>query len=79
MTTANGTLTPPSLPPAPTSPSVAKRKLAGSHGIVPNGASVAAQSETAERNTYSLQAVLGDMLEILKRYEMCQRCLHSLG
>jgi len=76
MAAANGTLTPPSLPPAPTSPSAAKRKLAGHHAIVSNGASASAQGQRANGNAYSLQAVLGDILVVLKRYGIsaCYAC-----
>ncbi|KAL1800181.1 hypothetical protein ACET3X_000523 [Alternaria dauci] len=69
MAAANGTLSPPSLPPAPNSPSAAKRKLAKPHGIAANGASTPAQGESAAANTRSLQAVLGDILAVLKSYD----------
>jgi hypothetical protein len=65
---ANGTLTPPSLPPAPTSPSLAKRKHAAAGSIVSNGASVSAQGKLAPQSPYSLQTVLGDIIDVLKRY-----------
>jgi hypothetical protein len=77
MAAANGTLTPPSLPPAPVSPSVAKRKLAGNHAIVANGASASAQGTAANATSYSLQATLGDILAVLKRYANHTRLLHS--
>jgi hypothetical protein len=64
---ANGTLTPPSLPPAPTSPSLAKRKHVATNSIVANGASVSAQGQPADRSTYSLQMVLQDILSVLNR------------
>jgi hypothetical protein len=70
MAAANGTLTPPSLPPAPTSPSAAKRKLSEAQAIVSNGASEPAQGQSANGNTHSLQAVLGDILAVLKRYDI---------
>jgi hypothetical protein len=73
MAAANGTLTPPSLPQAPTSPSAAKRKLAEPHAIAVNGASVAAHGESAKANSRSLQAVLGDILAVLKRYDTCEQ------
>lgn len=69
MAAANGTLTPPSLPPAPNSPSAAKRKLGEPHGTAANGASTPAQGESAPANTRSLQAVLGDILAVLKSYD----------
>ena len=86
---ANGTLTPPSLPPAPApvSPSLAKRKHAATNSIVVNGASASAQGQPASSSTYSLQTVLGDMLAVLKRYDTCTRhnkhnrillCLHCM-
>lgn len=64
MAAANGTLTPPTLPPAPQSPSAAKRKLASPQANAPNGAPTSAQGD----GTRSLQAALQDMLEVLKRY-----------
>jgi hypothetical protein len=64
----NGTLTPPSLPPAPTSPSAAKRKHAATKSIVSNGASVTAQGHSTPKSSYTLQMVLGDILSVLKRY-----------
>jgi hypothetical protein len=64
----NGNLTPPSLPPAPTSPSFAKRKHVATNSIVSNGASVSAQGQSATKSTYSLQAVLEDIMSVLKRY-----------
>lgn len=69
MATANGTLAAPSPPPAPTSPSLAKRKLTGSHAIVANGASVPAQAQAANANTQSLQAVLQDITTVVKSYD----------
>ncbi|KAF2738261.1 hypothetical protein EJ04DRAFT_573970 [Polyplosphaeria fusca] len=65
MATTNGTLTPPSLP-AP-SPSVAKRKRSDTEHA-PNGASTPVKSATG-RTSRSLQAVLEDVLEILKGYD----------
>ena len=73
MAAANGTLTPPSLPPAPTSPSAAKRKLPGAYAIVPNGASGSAPGQSANENTHSLQAVLADILAVLKRYDISRK------
>jgi hypothetical protein len=72
MTAANGTLTPPSLPPAPNSPSATKRKLAEPHTNAANGASTTAQGESAKENTRSLHEVLGDVLAVLKRYDTCE-------
>lgn len=57
---ANGTLSPPALPPAPASPSIAKRKLSATHALARNGAT----GSTA----YPLQMVLEDILAVLKRY-----------
>lgn len=68
MAAANGMLTPPSLPPAPASPSAAKRKVINGHPSVPVGASVTAQSSGAHSTSYSLQLVLKDILSVLKRY-----------
>jgi hypothetical protein len=64
---ANGTLTPPALPPAPTSPSIAKRKHAATNSIVANGASGPAQGQPGDKSTYSLQTVLQDILSVLNR------------
>ncbi|KAF1839556.1 hypothetical protein BDW02DRAFT_626008 [Decorospora gaudefroyi] len=70
-----GTLTPPSLPPAPTSPlpspspSLAKRKLSETHATVPNGASASAPGQAANASVYALQPVLRDMLAVLKSYD----------
>jgi hypothetical protein len=69
----NGTLTPLSLPPAPASPSAAKRKYAATKSIVSNGASVSAQGQTAVKSTYTLQMVLEDILSILQRYVTIRR------
>ncbi|KAJ4365834.1 hypothetical protein N0V83_008455 [Neocucurbitaria cava] len=65
----NGTLTPPSLPPATTSPSIAKRKHIGPHTITLNGASVSAQGKAANGTTYTSQMVLKDILAVLKSYD----------
>jgi hypothetical protein len=77
MAAANGTLTPPSLPLAPTSPSAAKRKLPETHAIVPNGASGPAQGQSANGNTHFLQAVLQDILAVLKRYDTSRETVHA--
>ncbi|KAL6709506.1 hypothetical protein ACN47E_001441 [Coniothyrium glycines] len=69
MAAANGPLAPPSLPPAPTSPSLAKRKLANTHAIVANGASSTAQGTRTNGPSYSLQALLRDVLSILRSYD----------
>ncbi|KAI8939333.1 hypothetical protein NX059_003124 [Plenodomus lindquistii] len=66
---ANGTLAAPSPPPAPASPSTTKRKLAGSHAIVANGASDPAQQKPAKGTTLSLQAVLEDIVAVVKSYD----------
>ncbi|KAH7401445.1 hypothetical protein BKA66DRAFT_450447 [Pyrenochaeta sp. MPI-SDFR-AT-0127] len=65
----NGTLTPPSLPPAPVSPAIAKRKHTAAHAIALNGASGPAQGKPANGTTYPLQMVLEDMLAVLKSYD----------
>ncbi|KAF2630020.1 hypothetical protein BU25DRAFT_408617 [Macroventuria anomochaeta] len=69
MAAANGTLTPPSLPTAPESPSFAKRKHADTAVVLSNGASTAAQKEAPNGTTRTLQAVLQDVLSILKSYD----------
>jgi hypothetical protein len=65
---ANGTLIPPPRSSASTSPSLAKRKHAAASSIVSNGASVSAQGQPAPRGPYTLQTVLGDIFDVLKRY-----------
>jgi hypothetical protein len=62
MATPNGTLTPPALNPAPTSPSLAKRKRTDTEtqAHVPNGASTPATG---------LQSVLEDIVAVLKGYD----------
>ena len=79
-TTANGALTPPSLPPAPTSPSLAKRKRTETDAATLNGASSAAPAKLADRVPPPLQAALEDILSVLKRYDfptlLCAGCLH---
>jgi hypothetical protein len=72
MAAANGTLTPPSLPPAPSSPSIAKRKLADRPAKASNGASTSAQEDGANGSTHALQPALEDILAVLKRYDTCQ-------
>ncbi|KAI4691731.1 hypothetical protein J4E81_007258 [Alternaria sp. BMP 2799] len=69
MAAANGTLSPPSLPQAPNSPAAAKRKLAERPAIAVNGASTPAPGESASASARSLQAVLGDILAVLKSYD----------
>ncbi|RAR09506.1 hypothetical protein DDE82_001621 [Stemphylium lycopersici] len=73
MAAANGTLTPPSLPPAPapapSSPSIAKRKLADRPAKAPNGASASAQGDGANGSTHALQPALEDILAVLKSYD----------
>ncbi|KAJ4324958.1 hypothetical protein N0V94_001012 [Neodidymelliopsis sp. IMI 364377] len=70
MAAANGALTPPSLPHAPTSPSIAKRKHADTAVVLSNGTSMAAPKEATDATTNSLQAVLEDVVSILKSYDM---------
>jgi hypothetical protein len=68
MAAANGTLTPPVLPPAPTSPSAAKRKrFEGTNTPKVNGASTA-DEKAVNGNHLSVQAVMKDIVSILKRY-----------
>ncbi|KAJ4412804.1 hypothetical protein N0V91_000566 [Didymella pomorum] len=69
MAAANGTLTPPSLPTAPESPSIAKRKHADTAVVLSNGASAAALKATLNGTTHTLKAVLEDVLSILKCYD----------
>lgn len=72
MAAANGTLTPPTLPPAPTSPSAAKRKLASPRPKPSNVAPAPVQADGPADGTRSLQAALHDILEVLKRYACCK-------
>ncbi|KAF1956726.1 hypothetical protein CC80DRAFT_492240 [Byssothecium circinans] len=73
MATANGSLTPPSLPPASSSPSPspAKRKRTdtdtGAH--VANGASTPATGKLLNGASHSLQSVLEDIVLVLKGYD----------
>ncbi|KAF1920479.1 hypothetical protein BDU57DRAFT_591597 [Ampelomyces quisqualis] len=67
---ANGTLAPPTLLPAPKSPSPAKRKHVATNSVAPNGASVSVQGQSARGSAYSLQMVLADMLSLLKSYDI---------
>ncbi|KAF1928936.1 uncharacterized protein M421DRAFT_420164 [Didymella exigua CBS 183.55] len=69
MAAANGTLTPPSLPPAPESPSLAKRKHAHTAVVLSNGASAATPKKAANASTHTLSAVLLDILYVLKGYD----------
>ncbi|KAF2122525.1 hypothetical protein BDV96DRAFT_481151 [Lophiotrema nucula] len=70
MATTNGALTPPSLPAAPSSPALAKRKRSDAElASLSNGASVAATSARVTRASRSLQAVLEDILEVLRSYD----------
>ncbi|ORY12681.1 hypothetical protein BCR34DRAFT_563209 [Clohesyomyces aquaticus] len=70
MATTNGTLTPPSLPPAPSSPSPAKRKRSDTESsILYNGTSAAASSRLASATRRPLQAVLDDILTVLQSYD----------
>ncbi|KAF3047550.1 hypothetical protein E8E12_010279 [Didymella heteroderae] len=69
MAAANGTLTPPSLPTAPESPSFAKRKHADTAVVLSNGASAAAPKTSSNGTTHTLKAVLEDVLSILKSYD----------
>ncbi|KAF1977213.1 hypothetical protein BU23DRAFT_551130 [Bimuria novae-zelandiae CBS 107.79] len=68
-TTTNGALTPPSLPPAPTSPSLAKRKRTETDADITNGASPVAPAELVNGATPSLQATLEDILSVLQSYD----------
>jgi hypothetical protein len=65
--TTNGASTPPSLPPAPTSPSLAKRKRNETDAAIANGASPAAPAKLVNGAAPSLQAALEDIVSILKR------------
>ncbi|KAF3005159.1 hypothetical protein E8E13_010542 [Curvularia kusanoi] len=65
MAAANGTFTPPALPTAPESPSAAKRKHADT-AVVLNGAT---QKHAPNGTTHAPQAVLEDVLSILKSYD----------
>lgn len=67
-TATNGALTPPSLPPAPSSPSLAKRKRTDTDANLPNGASTAAPAKLLNGDAHSLQPVVEDILAVLKRY-----------
>lgn len=69
MAAANGALTPPALPIAPTSPSFAKRKHADTAVVLSNGASPAAQKEASNGATHTLQTVLQDVVSILESYD----------
>ncbi|KAF2177933.1 hypothetical protein K469DRAFT_676649 [Zopfia rhizophila CBS 207.26] len=70
MATTNGTLTPPSLPPAPSSPGPAKRKRSDTEpAIQSNGASTEAATEVPNGTNHSLQTVLEDILAVLKSYD----------
>ena len=70
-TSANGTLTPPTLPAAPSSPLPAKRKRTGSDtdAILSNGASKTAPAQLVNGAARPLQMLLDDLLSILKRYD----------
>lgn len=69
MAAANGILATPSLPPTPTSPSIAKRKHADTAVVLSNGTSAAVQKEVSSGSTHTLQAVLQDIVSILKSYD----------
>ncbi|KAJ4363785.1 hypothetical protein N0V95_000979 [Ascochyta clinopodiicola] len=80
MAAATNALTPPSLPTAPTSPSVVKRKHADTAGALSNGVSTAAQGEASNGTAHSLQTVLEDVVSILKSYDTQPSILaHSLA
>ncbi|KAF2266193.1 hypothetical protein CC78DRAFT_615269 [Lojkania enalia] len=68
MAATNGALTPPSLPAAPASPSIAKRKRSVTENAL-NGASVKATAHRGREARRPLQAVLKDILEILTGYD----------
>jgi hypothetical protein len=74
-TTTNGTLTPPSPPPAPASPSLAKRKRTEVGTDLANGASPVAPAKPANGTAPSLQPTLEDIIEVLKRYEILSTSL----
>jgi hypothetical protein len=66
MASANGTLTPPSLPQAPSSPSIAKRKRSeADNATLSNGASTA-NGKIVNGSSRSLQAVIEDIISVLK-------------
>jgi hypothetical protein len=70
MAAANGTLTPPSLPPAPSSPSLspAKRKRAHTQtAVTSNGASPGTHGKSASQGPRSLQAAIEDIVTVLKK------------
>ncbi|KAF1362607.1 hypothetical protein EJ07DRAFT_175047 [Lizonia empirigonia] len=69
MAAANGTPTPPPQSTAPTSPSVAKRKHADTAVVLSNGASTAAHDAPSNGTTRTLQAVLEDVVSVLKGYD----------
>lgn len=66
MAAANGILSPPALPPAPESPSIAKRKQADTSVVLSNGAS---QKQSPAQTVHAPQTVLEDVLFILKGYD----------
>ncbi|KAJ4348348.1 uncharacterized protein N0V89_009722 [Didymosphaeria variabile] len=68
-TTINGALSLPSLPPAPTSPSLAKRKRTETDVPITNGASPVAPTKLVNGAAPSLQTALEDMISILKSYD----------
>ncbi|KAF2799494.1 hypothetical protein K505DRAFT_356545 [Melanomma pulvis-pyrius CBS 109.77] len=71
-TTTNGVLAPPTLPLAPTSPSLslAKRKRSDTPPVhLSNGASAPAPATAANGARQSRQAVLDDILSVLKSYD----------
>ncbi|PVI07005.1 hypothetical protein DM02DRAFT_581679 [Periconia macrospinosa] len=65
QTSTNGALTPPSLPPAPTSPSPAKRKRTDTDALLNGAPSVA----TVNGPPPSLQTVLEDIVAVLQSYD----------
>ncbi|KAF2000339.1 hypothetical protein P154DRAFT_620173 [Amniculicola lignicola CBS 123094] len=70
MATANGTLTPPSLPPAPPSPAPAKRKRSiAEPPVLSNGASAAAGGVVANGTGRSVQATLRDISTVLQNFD----------
>jgi hypothetical protein len=79
--TTNGVLTPPVFPPASTSPSLAKRKRSDTPpSIASHGAPASAPGAVDSRASRSRQALLDDILSVLKRYELFRiPVLGSLG
>ena len=75
MSTPNGTLTPPPLPAAPSSPSLSptKRKRTDTDASLPNGAPKKAPAQLVNGASRPLQPLLDDLLSLLKRYAALHR------